>query len=72
MWQNNLLKFYMEHDIAKAKDYSRELIHDLSPILPEPDVLDLKFSLGTAYALEGQDIDTAQKYFKECLESPNN
>ena len=53
MWQNNLLKFYLEHDIAKAKDYSRELIHDLGNILPENDVCDLKFSLATAFALEG-------------------
>ena len=71
MWQNNLLKFYLEHDLVKAKDFSRELIDDLGNILPAADVADLKFSLATAYALEGQDIDTAQKYFKECLEIPN-
>ena len=71
MWQNNLLKFYLEHDIAKAKDFSSELIHDLGNILPENDVCDLKFSLATAFALEGQDIDSSQKYFKECLDVPN-
>ena len=71
MWQNNLLKFYLEHDIAKAKDFSMELLDDLGNILPQPDVVDLKFSLATAHALEGQDIDAAQKYYKECLDVPN-
>ena len=59
MWQNNLLKFYLEHDIAKAADLSKELIADLGNILPEPDVGDLKFSLATAQALEGTDIESA-------------
>ena len=29
MWQNNLLKFYMEHDIDKAIGYGRELTEDI-------------------------------------------
>lgn len=34
-WQNNLLKFYMEHDIAKAVDYAQELVDEVAPILPQ-------------------------------------
>ena len=69
MWQNNLLKFYLEHDMAKAIDLSRELLDDLGNILPAADVADLKFSLATAYALDGQDIDASQAAFKECLDT---
>jgi HEPN domain-containing protein len=28
MWQNNLLKFYMENDIEKAVDFAKELIDE--------------------------------------------
>ncbi len=28
MWQNNLLKFYIENDIHKAIDYAKELIDE--------------------------------------------
>lgn len=30
MWQNNLLKFYMEHDIDKAIAFGGELTEDLA------------------------------------------
>jgi hypothetical protein len=51
MWQNNLLKFYMEHNIIKAIDYSKELIDEVGNILPKSDLSDLKFSLATSYTL---------------------
>jgi len=35
MWQNNLLKFYMENDVERAIDYSKELIEEHGEILPE-------------------------------------
>jgi len=28
MWQNNLLKFYMENDITKAIDYAKDLVDE--------------------------------------------
>jgi len=28
MWQNNLLKFYMENDIDKAIDFAKDLIDE--------------------------------------------
>ena len=34
MWQNNLLKFYLEHDVDKAIEYSKELMEDMANILP--------------------------------------
>ena len=44
MWQNNLLKFYLEHDVDKAIEYSKELMEDMANILPQNDVTDIKFS----------------------------
>ena len=41
MWQNNLLKFYMENDIKKAIDYSKELIEEHGEILMPKDKCDL-------------------------------
>ena len=69
MFQNNLLKFYLEHDISKAIDFSKELIEDVGNILPESDVADLKFSLGTAYALQGSDTRAARETFTDCLQT---
>jgi len=43
----------MEHDIVKAIDYSKELIEELGNILPKNDLSDLRFSLATSYALQG-------------------
>lgn len=34
MWQNNLLKFYLEHKIDDAIDYCDELIEEVGSILP--------------------------------------
>ena len=53
MWQNNLLKFYMEHDIG----------------IPKNDLSDLRFSLATSYALQGDTemLDSAQDLFKASL-----
>lgn len=53
MWQNNLLKWYMEHDINKAIDYCKELMEEHGDILPKKDLCDLQFSLATSYILEG-------------------
>ena len=58
----------MEHDIVKAIDFSKELTDELGNILPEADVADIKFSLATAYAMQGKDIATAQATLKECLD----
>ena len=33
-WQNNLLKFYLEHDVGKADEYAQELVDEIGPILP--------------------------------------
>jgi tetratricopeptide (TPR) repeat protein len=33
IWQNNLLKFYIQHDIKRAIDYSHELIDEVGNIL---------------------------------------
>ena len=49
MWQNNLLKFYIENDIDKACDYGSDLIHDYQEILPNNDLVDLKFSLAVSF-----------------------
>ena len=51
MWQNNLLKFYMENDITKAIDFAKDLVDEHGSILGNSDLCDLKFSLGTSYAL---------------------
>ena len=53
MWQNNLLKFYMENDITKAIDYAKDLVDEHGQILGKNDLCDLRFSLGTSYALQG-------------------
>ena len=53
MWQNNLLKFYMEHDIDKAITFGGELSEEHGQILAKHDQDDLKFSLATSYALKG-------------------
>ena len=70
MWQNNLLKFYMENDITKAIDYAKDLVDEHGSILGKSDLCDLKFSLGTSYALQGDQsfLDLAIKEFKSSLE----
>ena len=37
MWQNNLLKFYIENDIDKAISYGKELSEEFGQILPKTD-----------------------------------
>jgi len=41
----------MEHDIKKAIEYASELTDEVGNILSHEDACDLKFSLGTSYAL---------------------
>lgn len=41
MWQNNLLKFYMENDVKRAIDYSKELMEEHGTILGAKDMCDL-------------------------------
>ena len=71
MWQNNLLKFYLENDIDKAISYGSELTEETGQILPQGDQDDLKFSIATAYALKGDlsNFDEAKRMFQECCES---
>ena len=68
MWQNNLLKFYLEHDIDKAITYGHELQEEGAQILPQTDQDDLKFSIATSFALKG-DLSTfneVKTMFTEC------
>ncbi|CDW76305.1 UNKNOWN [Stylonychia lemnae] len=67
MWKNNLFKFYIDFDIDKACDYGQELLHDYNQILPNHEVVDLKFSLGTSYCLQGTDLKQAQELLEESL-----
>ena len=68
MWQNNLLKFYLEHDIDKAINYGSELTEETGQILPQGDQDDLKFSIATAYSLKGDlsNFEEAKRMFQEC------
>ena len=74
MWQNNLLKFYMENDIKKAIDYSKELIDEHGEILSSKDKCDLQFSLATSYVLEGspEHLDPARELYREALTTYDN
>ena len=45
IWENNLMKFYMEYNVDKACDFGHDLLHDLQEILPAQEANDLKFSL---------------------------
>jgi hypothetical protein len=53
IWQNNLIKFYLAHDVDKAIDYATDILDDQGGILAKPDLSDLKFNLATAYNLRG-------------------
>mmetsp|Transcript_24331 Transcript_24331/g.37647 ORF Transcript_24331/g.37647 Transcript_24331/m.37647 type:complete len:215 (-) Transcript_24331:485-1129(-) len=68
MWQNNLLKFYLEHEIFKAVEFGTELVDDVAPLLPNHMAQDLKMSVGTAHSLLCSDLDQAVKLFEEALE----
>jgi hypothetical protein len=41
MWQNNLLKFYMEYNVDQACDYGNDLLSDLQERLSVQDLTDL-------------------------------
>lgn len=41
MWQNNLLKFYIEYDIDKACDLGSDLLADYQAVLNSQDLVDL-------------------------------
>lgn len=71
MWQNNLLKFYMENDIKQAIEYSKELMEEHGTILDPKDKCDLQFSLATSYVLEGSPelLEPARDLYKECLQT---
>ena len=71
MWQNNLLKFYMEHDIDKAIGYGGDLQDELGELIGKADQNDLKFSIATSFALKGDmdHFDKAKGLFTECLEN---
>ncbi len=56
LWQNNLLKFYLENDVDKACDYGSDLLHDLSQILPNEELADLKFTLGVRLLVFDNDV----------------
>lgn len=65
-----MLKFYLEHDIDKAVDFGSDLIDEVGPILKEPSVQDLKFSVATAHSLKCDGLEgarTAINIFEECL-----
>ena len=51
MWQNNLLKFYLQHDMDKAVSYAAELQEEVGHLLQVADKSDLDFSMGTSLAL---------------------
>ena len=56
------MKFYIQHDIEKALEMGNELLESkefTDNDLPDKDKADLKFHLGTAYALHGSDLDSA-------------
>ena len=67
MWQNNLLKFYLEFDVERAMDYGQDIIGDVGPKLPSANQQDLYFTVGTAYSLECEDIDTAIDLYNQAL-----
>lgn len=70
MWQNNLLKFYMEYNIPKACDYSDELLDEVENILTPEDLGDLYFSAATSLILSGDSerYDRAHKILDHCVE----
>ncbi len=67
MWQNNLLKFYLEYNVDQACDYGNDLLSDLQDRLPSQDLSDLYFSLATALALQGSQLTEAESMFNLAL-----
>ena len=68
IWQNNLLKFYLENDIEKATDFGTELIDDIGDIISPEMRTDLKMTVGTAHSLLCDDLDEAIKLFNEVID----
>jgi hypothetical protein len=70
IWQNNLIKFYLTHDLDKAIDYSTEILDEQGQILSKDNLYELKFNLATAYNLRGdeQELSEVITLYKECLE----
>ena len=69
MWQNNLLKFYLDYNVDQACDYGNELISDLQDRLPTNDMIDLQFSLATGLALQGSQLTQAESLLETALSS---
>ena len=67
MWQNNLLKFYLEYNVDQACDYGSELFSDLNDRLPIADLADLQFTLATGMALKGSQLNEAESHFDQAL-----
>ena len=68
MWQNNLLKFYLDYNVDQACDYGNDLLNDLQDRLPELDLVDLKFSTATALSLQGSQLNEAESLYETALE----
>lgn len=51
LWQNNLLKFYLEYNVDQACDYGNDLLSEFSDRLLPHDLVDLQFSLATGLSL---------------------
>ena len=49
MWQNNLIKFYLDHNVDKACELGDDLLENDNKNLNNNDLADLKFSLGVRF-----------------------
>ena len=73
LWQNNLLKFYLDSDVNKAIDYGKDLIDEIAPQIQDTGVVnDLKFSLATAHSLKLENLEYAIDLYNETIESPSD
>lgn len=68
MWQNNLLKYYLENDLERAVEFGEELIEERGNILQIDQQQDLNFSVATALSLRLYDLSdfdrAVELYFK--------
>jgi hypothetical protein len=67
MWQNNLLKFYLEYNVDQACDYGSDLLSELQDRLSPQDHSDLQFSLATALCMQGSSLNEAESLFDQAL-----
>ena len=67
LWQNNLLKFYLDYNVDQACSYGQELLDDLEDKLPAPELVDLKFSTATALSLQGSQLTEADSLYEAAL-----